>query len=289
MHPNDRGTLDDCNDRSGNARRHAFFHIPAGEFPECGLSRQANEYRPPGRAQLSQIRQQLDIVPGRLAESDAGVHDDAVLAKPGRSALAHPLRQEIPDLRDHVNIVGLLLHGAGLAPHVHEAYRPLQRNGGLQRTLFAERADIVDHRGSRGDRGMHDGGFAGIDGYRRVDSGDDGLDHGNDAVEFFLFGDVGCARTRGFAADIDDVRTIPGHRLGPAHGRVAPDKSAAVRERVGCHVEDPHHRGDVEPQLTEGDQCSGAGPPILPPTSAVGAGESSFFGEPASRRSFRTS
>ena len=41
-------------------------------------------------------------MPGRLPESEAGVHDDAVLGKPGRNALANPLPQEFPDIRDHV-------------------------------------------------------------------------------------------------------------------------------------------------------------------------------------------
>ena len=51
---------------------------------KVGLSHRIDHYpshqdRPPDGSQLSQIREQLDIVPPRLAEAEPGIHDNAVL------------------------------------------------------------------------------------------------------------------------------------------------------------------------------------------------------------------
>ena len=134
---------------------------------------------------------------------------------------------------------------------MHEANRAAEFDGSLQRAVFAERTYVVDHRGSRGDCGTHDGGLAGIDGYGHVDGSDDSLDYREDPVELFLLGHIGSTRTRRFTPDIDDGGTVPRHGRCLAQRSLVAGKPAAVRERVGCDVENPHHGRDVEFKRTE--------------------------------------
>jgi hypothetical protein len=134
---------------------------------------------------------------------------------------------------------------------VHEANRALQFDGSLQRAVFAQRADIVDHCRPCGNRGAHDGGLAGVDGYGHADGTDDGFDDRQNPVEFCLLGYIGRARPRRLAADIDNGGAVTRHGLGLAERGVTADESSAVRERIGRDVQNPHHGGDIELQRTE--------------------------------------
>ena len=200
---------------------------------------------------MSQIGEQLDIVPQRLAETEAGIHDDPVLGETGSGTGTHPLCQKTGDLRNDVAILRLLLHRTRLALHVHEAHRTLQFGCRLQRTFLAERADVVDHHGAHPGRRAHDGGPARIDGNGHIGVVDDSLDYRQNPVELFLLGYVSCAGPCRLAAYIDDSGAILRHRLRLTQRSVTADESAAVRERVGCDIENPHYGRDVDMQRTE--------------------------------------
>ncbi len=84
----------------------------------------------------------------------------------------------------------------------------------------------------------------------------DGLDDGQDAVEFLLGGDGsgergglrgggGYAGAGGFAADVEDVGTFVEEREAVSDGRPGIGVQASVGERIGGDVEDPHDEGSL--------------------------------------------
>ena len=135
---------------------------------------------------------------------------------------------------------------------MHQADGPLQFHGRCQRAITAKRANIVDHGCAGADGATHHGRLAGIDRNRYVDRRDNRLDDRNDTVEFFLLGDIGRTRARGLAADVNDRSTVPRHSLGLPQRGVTARKPAAIRERIGGDVEDPHYRGEVECKRADG-------------------------------------
>ena len=68
-----------------------------------------------------QAAQQLEVVLERLAEADARVDDDALLAHALADRELDALLEEGADVVDDVVVAGVVLHGARLAEHVHEA------------------------------------------------------------------------------------------------------------------------------------------------------------------------
>ena len=72
-----------------------------------------------------------------LAEADAGVDHDLVLAQPAGERESHALFEEAEHLVHDVVVARIVLHGLGLPVHVHEA------DGA------ARLGDHLDHRRSR--------------------------------------------------------------------------------------------------------------------------------------------
>ncbi len=134
---------------------------------------------------------------------------------------------------------------------MHEADRPLKFDGSLQRTIVAKRANIIDHRSPGSYGSPHDARLAGVDRDGYIDCLGDCLDNRENPVELFLLGYIGRTRPGRFAADIDDGSAFLRHCFCLAQRGVTAGEAATIRERVGCDVENPHHRGDVELKRTE--------------------------------------
>ena len=113
----------------GRRRRHDLLELAGGrasdrgrgDAPEEGLARGADHERTADRHELVEAAQQLEVVRGGLAEADPGVEQDALLGDPLRDGERQPLLQERLDLRDDVVIARFALHRARLAEHVHQA------------------------------------------------------------------------------------------------------------------------------------------------------------------------
>ncbi len=78
--------------------------------------------------------------------------------------------------------------------------------------------------------GAGDGGFVGVDGNGDFDLGGEALNDGEDAVEFFGFGDRSGAGAGGFAADVEDVSALVDERKGLGDSMFNRKEAAAVRE-----------------------------------------------------------
>ena len=102
--------------------------------------------------------------------------------------------------------------------------------------------DVVDDRGARIDAGLGDRSMA------RIDADADSLvgkttNDIHDARTLFFAGNLHRAGTRGFAADVDDLRAIVDQGTCVREGRIEVGMRAAVRKRVGRHVEHAHDDG----------------------------------------------
>ena len=121
------------------------------------------------------------------------------------SARSH---QELADLFDDV-VVGrhdVLLLRPALPVHQHHRRAALgdQRHQGR---IVLQRRHVVDDARAGIEAGARHGGAAGVD--RHHDSAlGQALDHGQDALQFFVGIDRPRARPRRLAADIDDVGTL---------------------------------------------------------------------------------
>jgi len=199
-----------------------------------------------GADQLVHVVEQREVVRRGLAEADAGVDPD--LGHAGGHGAAGTLDHETVDLGHHVPVVGVGLHGPGLALHVHG--HPAGPGG--RRHLPQRGRDVVDEGGADGQGGLGhlpldgvdgdaDAGSAGALGGVSVSGGPgQGLDDRDDPPQLDLDGDGLGAGPGGFAAHVDDVGAL-GHHLEPVRHRALEGVvEAAVGEGVRRHVEDAH-------------------------------------------------
>jgi hypothetical protein len=120
--------------------------------------------------------------------------------------------------------------------------------GKLQRGAIAQRIDVIDDRGTRADRGRHDGGLGRIDRDGHVQRCTDALDDGHDAGHFRVCVDRRGPRSRRFPADIDDQRALGDHRRSTIQRSVSLQVASAVGEGIRRDVQDAHHDGPAEVQ-----------------------------------------
>ncbi len=69
-----------------------------------------------------QSRQQGQVVLQGLTEAEPRVQDDALMGDASDLQASARSSRKLFDLPGHVLVSGILLHGAGLTQHVHEAY-----------------------------------------------------------------------------------------------------------------------------------------------------------------------
>ncbi len=92
------------------------------------------------------VADEEQVVLDRLAEPDAGVEHDLLLLTPRAHREGQALFEKRPHLVDDVLVVRVLLHGARLALHVHEAQGAAAPGGHAgELRVEAQSADVVDH------------------------------------------------------------------------------------------------------------------------------------------------
>jgi len=188
----------------------------------------------------------------RLAEPDAGVEHDLLLADAGGNGKRQALLEEAEDIVDDVLVVGVVLHGLRRPEHVHQAYGAPGLGDDLgHRRIAAQRGDVVDDRRSRDQRATRDLGFGRVHRDGRRDLAAQGGHDGDDARRLLVDRRRIGPGPRRFAADVDDRGTVRGHGLALTESGFGMDEKATVRERVRGHVEDPHHAREIEITLQE--------------------------------------
>ncbi len=133
----------------------------------------------------------------------------------------------------------VLLHGARLALHVHQAHRGLTVRHCFERTRLAQRVDIVDHRRPGRNRAAHHFRFAGVDRYRYREPAKF-FQHGHYPPQFFVEAYRLGTRTRGFSADVENVGTFLDQDPRVFHGLPRVEEASAVGKRIRGDVHHPH-------------------------------------------------
>ena len=161
-------------------------------------------------------------------------------ATPAADGEREPLLEERLHVRDDVVVARIVLHGARLAEHVHQA--AVHAGVGHQTRelrLEAEGRHVVHDRRARVDRGAGDLDLRRVDRDARAHRGG-ALDDRQHAADLLVGRDGLRPGTRRLAADVEDVRALVEQLAAVRHGRVRGEELAAVRERVRRHVDDPH-------------------------------------------------
>src|SRR5262249_47810414 len=101
-----------CEEGRGNAAGHALFDAAAGDVADGALARKPDEHRiaQPGKAWKR--AKKLEVVLACLAESEAGIEDDAVAIDARTLERCRAIAEELRHLRDDIVVSRRVLHRA---------------------------------------------------------------------------------------------------------------------------------------------------------------------------------
>ena len=134
------------------------------------------------------------------------------------AASGHPIHQEVPHLGDHVVVVGIRLHGARGALHVHQHHPGAGSGHHAGHVRVAEGGDVVDHHRTGLEGGGRHHGLGGVDRHQHPGGGE-GRHHRHHPIDLVGGGHGGRPGTGGLAAHIDQVGTGLGHGRGRGRWR----------------------------------------------------------------------
>ena len=229
-----------CLSRGGHIAVVKLFHM-VGLAHEA-LARDRHHDRIAQVDDLVEIAHELDGLLGRLAEARARIDADAGAVDAGRLQSGGRIAQVIAHFGHHVLVNGVVLHGSGLALHVHDHAAAAAAAHRLAHGGIAKTRHVVDD-GSAGMQGA-DGhlGMARI--HRHADAG---LHQGRhdlaDAIPLLIGRDRRGARTRRLAAHIHNGGTGAHHFQTVGHSCLRIEISAAVGGGIGGHVQNAHDDG----------------------------------------------
>ena len=142
---------------------------------------------------------------------------------------------------DDVGVARVVLHGRGLALHVHGGPRHAEL-GGHQ---AVGGTDVVEQGGSGGDGGSGHGRLPRVDRHLSPRVGQ-ALHHRHDAAQLLGLLDGGGSRSGGFTAHIEPIGALDEQLEAVRDGRVGVGEATSVGERVRGDVDDAHHERPFE-------------------------------------------
>ena len=176
---------------------------------------------------------------GGFGKADAGIDDDVRAAYTRLFGCADPLSQLRFHLVHHVAVLGKAGHRLRRAAHVHQHHTAagLRHHCGRRR-IMREARDIIDHRGTRRERGPHRGCIARIDRNIGTVAGER-LDQRQHACLFRIRRNRRRAGPRTFAANIQDRCAGFDHCQALCNS----GRYTGIGKTVGSCVQDAHDRG----------------------------------------------
>ena len=177
----------------------------------------------------------------RLPKPKPGSSTIASRAMPARQARRAFAQQKGAHLRHHVMILGILLHGARLALHVHEAHADAGRGRPFARAGRAQGVHVVDDASARprppppSPRAC----WCRWRSPRREPAAMRSIT-GTTRSRSTAASTRERAGARGLAAHVDDGCALGDHLRGALDGRIDAGVAAAVGKGIGGHVQDAH-------------------------------------------------
>ena len=175
-----------------------------------------------------------------LAKTDTRVKPDTIRLDAAGHCDVRTFGQIIAHLIDHILILGLVLHGLGLALHVHQHHRHAQLGRCGNRSVRAQSGDIIPDISA----GLHcRTGHIRLERIHRDACRclfAQGLDHRDDAAQFLIRRHRFSARPGTFAAHINHVRAVGQHLQTAIHRTAQIHKGSAVGETVRRNVQNAH-------------------------------------------------
>ncbi len=211
-----------------------------------------------GGAQGFDVPEQGNVVLEGFPEPDARIEDDPFARDALLESPFHALAKKAADLRHHVGVDGILLHGFGGAEHVH------QDNGGVgvgdetsHGGVTAQGGDVVDDGGAGLEAGAGDLALGGVnaDGERIVCCGEFANDRFH-ACAFLVGGNGIGPGPGGLAADVEEIGAFLGDFPRSGDGVAGGGEPAAITEGIRRDIEDAHNEG----RLAAGDGGMRDGP-----------------------------
>src|SRR5690606_29486577 len=183
----------------------------------------------------------------------------------------HALGEEPVHLADHVVVVRCILHRRGLALHVHQADRHAELRRGIERAVAAQCTHVVDQSGAGGHGGAHDLGLGRVDRDRHRATARERLDHRHDARDLIARVDRRRPRARRLATDVEQVGALGDEAQAMLDSAPCIEEFAAVRERIGGHVDDAGDAGPAEVERALGaiKQVRDQGAPLSKPSAKI--------------------
>ena len=241
--PDDVGAAGDAErDRRGRAfeplTRRQIERLANERFP--GGADQQRKTKP---AQLGQATDDLEVLFARFPETNARVHDDAILCDAGRPRELDAPTEAGRDFADQVAIAP-----TGIVMHQHHRHAG-PGNRCCHPGIAPQSPHVVHHRRAGRDGTLGHGSLIRVDRDRYGDGGDGLLQHRDHARQLLIRAQ---ARThpglgpRGLTADVDQVGAVLLHLAGLAD-RFLEIGHTVAREGVGRDVDNPHQVGARPP------------------------------------------
>ena len=250
MNPQHRGAGLCGQECGGHAGCLALRRGPAGDQAQGAFARPADQQWESQRLELVLAVQQLQVVCRRLGKANTGIQHDALRLHASGLHGLHPVGQPLQYLLHHITgVVGVLLHGAGLATHVHQAHPrlPMPRQQ-FQSAGSLQGLNIVDDVGAHVQGSGHDLGSTGIHRHRQPPAHHFG-EHRRQSRPFLFGRHRRCTRSRAFATQVQDVGALLHQALRVGQRCLGCIVLTTVGKGVRCEVDDPHHHRAVQRQL----------------------------------------
>jgi hypothetical protein len=218
-------------DGRGDGRGGRELRFVVGGLSEERLARGADQHRQFELRHLSEARDDLRILLAALAETDAGIDDDAKSIDAGVTCATHGSVEILDDRPHDVGHRTERRPGFRTAAHVIENDPGVELNDGFDELrIEGEAAGIVDDFGTKFQGSFGGFGLVGIDRDGDAELLAQALENGDDAAEFFFRGDGLSAGFGRLAADVDDIGTLFFHLHGTGESEIGVEVFAAVRE-----------------------------------------------------------
>ena len=164
---------------------------PEGSAPRIAprnrLRDAPEQHRAAERGEASEAVEQRQVVRHRLAEADARVEHDLLLAHAARQREGHALLEEREHLVDHVVVARVVLHALGHALHVHQADGAARLGDhGRHLVVVPQRAHVVEERRPGGEGAARDLGLHRVDGDGHAHAAGQRLDHRQHAAQLLV-------------------------------------------------------------------------------------------------------